>query len=81
MKKKFDIRQWVMVTDWNPLTVWIYKESYVRFSPVDYDHSNVNNKYMHLTNNTIVKHSEEFHESEIEGNMWSCEEFSDYLQE
>lgn len=34
---------------------------------------------MHLTNNAIVKHCEEFYESEIEGNMWSCDEFSDYL--
>ena len=81
MKKKFDIRQWVLVTDWNPLTIWIYRECYIRFSPIDYDITKFNDKFMHLTNNAIVSKCEQFHESEIEGNMWSCDEFSDHLQE
>lgn len=37
-----------MVTDWNPLTVWLYDEWYIRLSAEDYDTSNLSNKYNDL---------------------------------
>ncbi|KAF4691320.1 Tubulin tyrosine ligase-like, member, variant 2, partial [Perkinsus olseni] len=30
MGYKFDIRVWVLVTDWNPLSVWIWQRPYIR---------------------------------------------------
>lgn len=42
------------MTDWNPLTVYIYNECYIRFAILDYDIKN-KSKLAHLTNNCIAK--------------------------
>ncbi|MDR3549690.1 MAG: hypothetical protein P4M11_15700 [Candidatus Pacebacteria bacterium] len=69
----------MLVTSWNPLTIWIYGEMYVRFGAEDYDMDMIGNKFMHLTNNSITKHCTMEHK--IKGNMWTQEEFVRYIKD
>ena len=81
-KRKFDIRQWVLVTSLNPLVIWMWKEPYLRFGAEDYIMDDLNNIYSHLTNNSIAKHSEQFkNEKNFEGDMWTCQDFADFIGE
>ncbi len=69
-KRKFDIRQWVVVTDWNPLTIWFCEDCYVRFAVEEYEAKCSsggsttktwdNDKYRHLVNNSVAKRSADF---------------------
>ena len=80
--RKFDIRQWVLVTSLNPLVIWMWKEPYLRFGAEDYIMNDLNNIYSHLTNNSIAKHSAQFKkEKTFEGDMWTCYDFAKYLGE
>jgi tubulin monoglycylase TTLL3/8 len=76
--RKFDIRQWVLVTDWNPLTIWLYQEPYFRFPASDYNVDNIGDIFIHLTNNSIGKYAEGANANvthDINGNMWCLDEF------
>ena len=74
--RKLDMRQWVMVTDWNPLTVWFYDECYVRLSSSQYCKDNLKNRFSHLTNTIVNKRSSNFTEEDC---LLSQDSFAEYL--
>jgi len=54
---KFDLRIYVLVTSFNPLEAFIYKEGFARLSttPFTLDPLQITNKFVHLTNYSIQK--------------------------
>lgn len=54
---KWDLRIYVLVTSFHPLSVYIYNEGLARFGTEAYDLGNIGNKYSHLTNTSINKYN------------------------
>ena len=58
---KFDLRLYVLVTNFDPLKVYVYNEGLVRFASEPYNIETIkSNVYAHLTNYSINKKSENF---------------------
>lgn len=74
--RKFDIRQWVLITSFDPLVIWIYKKCYLRFTAEEFSFSDLSNNFKHLTNNSVSKESSQFADW---GHMWDLEEFQNFL--
>jgi tubulin polyglutamylase TTLL2 len=54
---KWDMRIYVLITQMNPMKLYLYKEGLVRFSSDRYDLQKLGNQYSHLTNSSINKFS------------------------
>ncbi|XP_052747137.1 tubulin glycylase 3A-like [Bicyclus anynana] len=80
---KFDIRQWFLITNSQPLTIWVYKDSYLRFSSQIFSLSNYHES-VHLTNNAVqtkYKNNGERDKALPDENMWDCHTFKAYLRQ
>lgn len=59
---KFDLRIYCLVTSFDPLKVYMFKEGLVRFATQKYSNSakSVDQQYIHLTNYSVNKKNEEY---------------------
>lgn len=79
---KFDLRIYVCVKSFRPLTIYIYEEGLVRFATEKYDLTSPDNLFSHLTNTSINKFSL-FYTMDKEhigqGCKWSMSKFRTFL--
>ncbi|CAG7717986.1 unnamed protein product [Allacma fusca] len=81
-KTKFDIRQWFIVQDWNPMSVWFYRECYLRFSSQIFTLDDLH-RSIHLCNNVVQRKfkNTDFRDPALpEENMWDNYTFQAYLK-
>ncbi|CAH2302323.1 tubulin polyglutamylase TTLL5 isoform X2 [Pelobates cultripes] len=84
---KFDLRLYVLVTCYDPLIIYLYKEGITRFATEKYEltENTMSNRYMHLTNYSVNKESTSFVRSQnpdVEdcGSQWSFSALLHYLK-
>ncbi len=78
--RKFDIRVWVLITQ--ELDCYFFKEGYLRTSSSEYkiDLNNVDDRFVHLTNNAVQQYAKNYGNFE-DGNQMSFQAFQRYLDE
>ena len=80
---KFDLRIYVLITSFRPLTVHCYDSGLCRFSTQQYDLGDLDNVYSHLTNSSINKTSDTLHTDKLvigAGCKWTTSKLFTYLQ-
>nr|XP_041574760.1 tubulin monoglycylase TTLL3 isoform X3 [Taeniopygia guttata] len=78
---KFDIRQWFVVTDWNPLTVWFYQDCYLRFCSRPFSLHHLE-RARHLCNVSVQKWYKMSPDQDPRvppDKTWSNKQFQEYL--
>lgn len=84
---KFDLRIYVVVTSYEPLRVYVYKEGLARFASESYSTKiQKDNRFMHLTNYSINKKNDKFvqnkdAEQDDVGFKWSLTAFCNHLEQ
>jgi tubulin polyglutamylase TTLL4 len=54
---KYDLRIYVLVTSYDPLKVYVFKEGLCRFATEQYNNKKIKQRFSHLTNYAVNKNS------------------------
>jgi len=86
--RKYDMRIYILVSCFNPLRVYMYRDGLVRFATKKYTTkaTSTKQKYIHLTNYSVNKHSKNFVKNTDAGedgigSKWSVRALRSYLSE
>ncbi|KAM6126682.1 putative tubulin polyglutamylase TTLL2 [Pterocles gutturalis] len=80
---KLDLRLYVCVTSFCPLTIYTYEEGLVRFATEKFDLGSLDNVYAHLTNTSINKNGASYRKYKEGigcGCKWTFSKFRSYLR-
>lgn len=84
---KFDLRLYALVTSFDPLKVYLFRDGLVRFASMKYsqDSEDLADRYVHLTNYSINKKSATYASSttgdSCDGHKWSVKTLQRYLED
>ncbi|XP_044527680.1 probable tubulin polyglutamylase TTLL2 [Gracilinanus agilis] len=82
-KYKCDLRIYVCVAGFRPLTIYIYQEGLARFATEEFDLTNLKNNCAHLTNSSINKAGASYKKNKVgvgRGCKWTLTRFFSYLR-
>jgi tubulin polyglutamylase TTLL4 len=57
---KYDLRVYVLVTSYDPLKIYVFREGLCRFATEKYDNNKIKQRYSHLTNYSVNKNNSKF---------------------
>ena len=76
--KKFDIRQWVLVTSLKPLQIYLFSSCYLRICSAEFDIQDFKNPMRHLTNFAVNKTQ---YKDRMEESVCPLDTFVQYIKE
>ncbi|CAI6354325.1 unnamed protein product [Macrosiphum euphorbiae] len=77
---KIDLRQWFLVTNMNPVVVWMYKEGYVRFCANSFSMKN-KHESIHLSNVRLQMKYRKYRNPRVpEECMWDYRQLQNHLR-